>query len=607
MPEMTPDGCRGHGDTPSEWSSIQRQLFQGEEAVVTEEGQAPQSDKGPAQGSTPSPQVPPDVLDEAIRSSKQPGTASFKDTLLKNGGDGEPNSPMGDPEIEVNPEDVSFTLEGLVPSVTFSARIRSLLEQEMELAVIIKILGRFIRQETLYGKIMNMWKPSGRLKLTELEGGCYMAKFDNSDDYHRAVLGGPWVVFGHYLTVHPWEPSISPLNLEITSVFGWVRLPGLPYHYYHKNVLRTIGEAIGKVIRIDYNTAEVEKARFARLAVRLDLTKPLVSMFKIDGVTQFVEYEGLPTICFHCGCYGHLENTCPLKLHQRQQGHEQQSSAAPTAPATPVMDETPAAIRAREIQQKEKQLFGEWMQVPSRGARRYRSSKKPSDNPASATLGGSRFGVLATSDTVAEQERDPTQSTQLTTQERDKPRGEKVGHKTTQPLKASVNKGKKAGVRDHPPQTVQNNPSTESLFVSQAYKVSRDSTTLNQSNHSVVSIQDIPKGPAHSDSTGQAAIGPAPQKPTPLPKEGNEHLITTLKPPDPAPSPNGVKIQPNVKLKHPKMRIRDHARAPSEELTNALHEALGASANSDDDLRFVEATETTFDEDTGSEQSEMDF
>ena len=36
-------------------------------------------------------------------------------------------------------------------------------------AVVIKILGHFVRQETLYNKIMVMWKPIDHLKLTELE------------------------------------------------------------------------------------------------------------------------------------------------------------------------------------------------------------------------------------------------------------------------------------------------------------------------------------------------------------------------------------------------------------------------------------------------------
>lgn len=55
---------------------------------------------------------------------------------------------------------------------------------------------------------------------------------------------------------------------------------------------------IGRVIRIDYNTAATTKGKFTRLAVELDLEKPLCSQFQPDGKLQRVEYEGLPKICF---------------------------------------------------------------------------------------------------------------------------------------------------------------------------------------------------------------------------------------------------------------------------------------------------------------------
>lgn len=216
-------------------------------------------------------------------------------------------------DLTIENGDVQVNMEGLVPSITFSRRIQELMSQCMKYALVVKLLGRFIRQDVLHSKIRALWKPTGNFKITELEGGCFMVKLENAEDYQTAMLGGPWVVLGHYLTIHPWEPSISPSNLEIKQVYGWVRLPGLPYHYYHKNVLRAIGEVIGPVLKIDYNTEGFDKAIFARLAVKLDLTKPLISMIKLDGLTQFIEYEGFPTICYSCGCYGHLEEACPLK------------------------------------------------------------------------------------------------------------------------------------------------------------------------------------------------------------------------------------------------------------------------------------------------------
>lgn len=310
------------------------------------------------------PTVPPDAaIDTEMPPSSPSHGISFKDKLLQGGAPTEPVAHPPPEDLTLTAEDVAREMEGHIPSITFSPRVQQFMSECMKFAVIVKILGRFIRQDTLLNKITTLWKPKGRFKLTELERGCYMVKLDNETDYANALLGGPWVVFGHYLVLQPWAPTLSPANLEINHVYGWVRLPGLPYHYYHKSVLREVGDSIGQVLKIDYNTEGVNKARFARLAVKLDLTKPLISRLKLDGVIQYVEYEGLPTICYQCGRYGHLENACPCKtpLH-------------PTAPVTPATAATGHAAPANQspppqamvnapaiADAKEKQAYGAWM------------------------------------------------------------------------------------------------------------------------------------------------------------------------------------------------------------------------------------------------------
>ncbi|MBA0548259.1 hypothetical protein Golob_019368, partial [Gossypium lobatum] len=64
------------------------------------------------------------------------------------------------------------------------------------------------------------------------------------------------------------------------------------------------------------NTDSRTRGRFARLAVYVDLEKPMVSHILINGRKQNVEYESLSTICFHCGRYGHVENSCPFKISE---------------------------------------------------------------------------------------------------------------------------------------------------------------------------------------------------------------------------------------------------------------------------------------------------
>ncbi|KAK8572182.1 hypothetical protein V6N12_028243 [Hibiscus sabdariffa] len=109
----------------------------------------------------------------------------------------------------------------------------------------------------------------------------------------------------------------------------WIRLPGLPVPLYKKSLIEEIGESIGHVIKLDSQTEWGRRGRFARLAILVDLSKPLVSKIMVNGKIQLIEYESLPLICFHCGRYGHAQDTCPVLL------------PAPVS-AEPVMEQAPA-------------------------------------------------------------------------------------------------------------------------------------------------------------------------------------------------------------------------------------------------------------------------
>ncbi|PPS08958.1 hypothetical protein GOBAR_AA11682 [Gossypium barbadense] len=95
-------------------------------------------------------------------------------------------------------------------------------------------------------------------------------------------------------------------------VLAWIRLPNLPGHLYKRKIIEAIESLIGKVVKLDVQTDNQTRGRFARLAVYINLIEPLISQVLVDGVVQQVEYESFPTVCFSCGKYGHVKDLCPL-------------------------------------------------------------------------------------------------------------------------------------------------------------------------------------------------------------------------------------------------------------------------------------------------------
>ena len=64
---------------------------------------------------------------------------------------------------------------------------------------------------------------------------------------------------------------------NVSSIVVWVRLHALPLELYETKVLKQIGEAIGKVLRIDAQTAMEMRGKYARLCIQVDMNKPLIN------------------------------------------------------------------------------------------------------------------------------------------------------------------------------------------------------------------------------------------------------------------------------------------------------------------------------------------
>ncbi|PPS06513.1 hypothetical protein GOBAR_AA14134 [Gossypium barbadense] len=103
----------------------------------------------------------------------------------------------------------------------------------------------------------------------------------------------PWTVFGHYLTVQLWTVDFYPSRPFPYGVLAWIRFLGLSGFLYQKKILEEISSLVGEVVKLDIKTDNQERGQFTRMAIFVDLEKPLTSQVLVNGRLQQVEFEPL--------------------------------------------------------------------------------------------------------------------------------------------------------------------------------------------------------------------------------------------------------------------------------------------------------------------------
>ncbi|KAH9704483.1 reverse transcriptase domain-containing protein [Citrus sinensis] len=312
---------------------------------------------------------PPLAEDRSIKKAKfrshgadadNPTPLSFKDALVhpdqyRNSDDTEMEE-----EWEFEPGDVTVGDDGTMPVIKFSKRIQDKLIKPWQNSVVVKLLGRNIGYKVLCNRLKVMWHQIHDFSVIDLENNYFLIRLKSPEDDVYALTEGPWVIFGHYLTVQPWTPQFDSTVTDLDSAIVWIRLPGMAFHFYDKRILRKIGQIVGTVIKIDYLTELRERGKFARIAVRISLSQPLLSQFNLDGKIQKVEYEGLPVICYQCGKYGHNSIVC----HSKQKMNEANNDTSANIVSANTAGGKDGVVA---ISTNKSEKFGPWMIVARKG------------------------------------------------------------------------------------------------------------------------------------------------------------------------------------------------------------------------------------------------
>ncbi|EOA32085.1 hypothetical protein CARUB_v10015332mg, partial [Capsella rubella] len=200
------------------------------------------------------------------------------------------------------------------PVITVGQEVVEAMNGLYKQCMIVNVLGRHVTVESFNRKLRELWKPTGGMCVVDLPRQFFMVMFDAEEDYLAAMTGGPWRVLGSILMVKAWSPEFDPLCDDIVTTPVWVRISHIPVIFYHRAILMGFDEGLGKPLRVDMTTLKMERARFVRVCVEVNLRDPLKGSLLINGERYHVSYEGLTHICPTCGVYGHMVSGCPKRV-----------------------------------------------------------------------------------------------------------------------------------------------------------------------------------------------------------------------------------------------------------------------------------------------------
>jgi hypothetical protein len=198
----------------------------------------------------------------------------------------------------------------LLPKVTMDDKLIQDLCSPWKEALVVKLLGKNVGYNLMKDRLKKLWRLTGGLEIMDVDNGFYMVKCELLADRENIVSEGPWMLFDHYLAVARWTPDFASPQAKVEKTLVWIRFPGLNLLYYDESVLLGLASVVGTPIKVDNNTLKVERGRFARICVEIDLTLPVVGKVNVNGHWYKVQYEGLHIICGNCGCYGHHTRDC---------------------------------------------------------------------------------------------------------------------------------------------------------------------------------------------------------------------------------------------------------------------------------------------------------
>ncbi|RVW15898.1 hypothetical protein CK203_073126 [Vitis vinifera] len=142
----------------------------------------------------------------------------------------------------------------------------------------------------------SVWNTKGVVKFSRLGDSLLLIEFETKEEAEKVLLRGHRWFKESFLNLERWDPKVGCSHNGERDKSIWVRVVGMPLHFWSQEILRKIGDACGGFIAVDEDTAKFKELKWARLLlwweVKPGLTAVIPATKNEKGNEREVRDEG---------------------------------------------------------------------------------------------------------------------------------------------------------------------------------------------------------------------------------------------------------------------------------------------------------------------------
>lgn len=172
------------------------------------------------------------------------------------------------------------------------------------------LIGRITNPRTqntraLVDFFLQHWSVVGQFTGRDLGPHLFQFKFESERDLLEILKKGPFHFKRWMVLLQRWEPIVS--DDFPSDISFWIKIHGIPLHYWTDGALHAIGSDLGVVETkdVDQGRVRVRIKGLKPLEMQLDITLPSSGTKKVE-----LHYEKLEKHCFLCHSLSHEESEC---------------------------------------------------------------------------------------------------------------------------------------------------------------------------------------------------------------------------------------------------------------------------------------------------------